>query len=187
MHYRPYIVDDQLHRVLKAIKENDGFPGPLASRVREHIIGNLATVEISPLTGLDVQWTLTPEGKRKLTEFNRRQRYKAKHGDKWSRGRYAPPQQDAPVPITIEVLDALKAIRETGEPNTDKLDILARIQRYGIHAAKYVKDVNGENHLVSGALAEFKNGVWSLTDTGHRVEAGHIRKSQCAQFTGKVR
>lgn len=68
------------------------------------------------------------------------------------------------------------------EPNTIKLDILARIQRYGIHGAKHV---NGQ--LVHGALAECKDGVWTLTKAGQYAEAGHIRKTDCAQFTGKVR
>jgi hypothetical protein len=174
---RPYVAGDQIHRFLKAIKENDGFPGPLPSNVRLIILlDQFATVEVSPLTGMDFQWTLTKEGKRKLSEFNRNARYNAKYKERKRLGYGRPSRrtEDVVVPLTIEVLDALKSIRETGEPNTDKMEILSRIQLYGIHAAKYVKGANGENHLVHGALANCTNGVWTLTDAGKRVEAGHI-------------
>jgi hypothetical protein len=178
---------DAIHQALKAIKENDGFPGPLTPMVRAKIIGTWATVEVSPLTGLDIQWTLTTEGKKKLIEFNCHVRRSKKYKGWGKRGHpdyYTP---DVVVPLTVEVLDALKAIRERGDPETTRLDILARIQRDGIHGAKIIKGGDGEDTLVRGSLAEFKDGVWTLTKAGLHAEAGHIRKSECAQFTGKVR
>lgn len=182
---------EPIHRALKLIKENDGFPGPLDSLVRANILGKWATVEVSPLTGMDMQWTLTAEGKKKLREYNasvrRSRKYKEGRVKGMQHPRYQQYQRDAVVPLTIEVLDALKSIRETGEPGTDKLDILARIQRRGSHAAKTVKGSEGKEIVVSGSLAEFKDGIWTLTDVGRRVEAGHIRKGECAQFSGKVR
>lgn len=171
--------------VLEAIKYNDGFPGPVDPAIRAHIIGRLAYPEISPLTGMDMEWKLTTEGKQWFRSHITAQRRAAKMRE--HRVRNHNYQRDAVVPLTIEVLDALKAIRETGDPQTNKLDILARIQRYGTHAARTVKDNFGKLVEVSGSLAEYKDGVWTLTDVGKRVEAGHIRKSECAQFTGKVR
>jgi hypothetical protein len=184
-----YADDNQIHKTLKAIKENDGFPGPLKPMVRANIIGKWATVEVSPLTGLDVQWTLTADGKKKLREYNSLERWRKKNKE-WTRRGYGRPNHHTPdvvVPLTIEVLDALKAIRERGDPETTRLDILARIQRHGAHAAKTVKGVHGQDIVVYGSLAECKDGVWTLTKAGLDVEAGHIRKSECAQFSGKVR
>lgn len=182
-------INAKIYATLKAIKENDGFPGPVPAVVRANILGRWATVEVSPLTGLDVQWTLTADGKKKLSEYGRSERFSKRYREKLARGHGRPSHhvKEVPVPLTIEVLDALKAIREFGEPNTDKMDILARIQRHGIHGAKNVKGTDGRETLVYGALAIFEDGVWSLTDAGRRVEAGHIRKSECAQFSGKVR
>lgn len=184
-----YVSEEQLHHVLKTIKENDGFLGEINSDVRAKIFGQWATVEVSSITGMDVQWTLTTEGKKKLRELNANVRWRKKYEEFRASGRGRPNHQtkDVVVPLTIEVLDALKSIRETGDPNTTKLDILARIRRHGIHAAKTIKGADGRDILVHGALADFKDGVWTLTDAGCRVEAGHVRKSECAQFTGKVR
>lgn len=178
--------DQRVVQTMKAIKENDGFPGPMPEYVRKYIIEKLAEVEVSPLSGLDMQWTLTAEGKKFLREVSRNERY-ARKRKVLNHPRHRPYQRDAVVPLTIEVLDALKAIRETGDPQTDKMEILARIQRHGTHAAKTIKDNLGKVLEVSGALAEYNEGVWTLTKAGERVEAGHIRKSECAQFTGKVR
>lgn len=179
-----YLPEKAVHEVLKAIKNNDGFPGFIEERLRKYILGKFATVEISPHTGMDIQWTLTAEGKKELRKLNGLARWHKKHKDwKNPRAHYTP---DAVVYLTIEVLDALKSIRETGHPNTDKLDVLARIQRRGTHAAK-TREKDGQYITVSGSLAECKDGVWTLTDAGKRVEAGHIRKTECAQFSGKVR
>lgn len=177
---------DAIHHALKAIKENDGFPGPLKPLVRANIIGKWATVEVSPLTGMDMQWTLTAEGKKQLIEFNSLARWRKKYKDGYKRrpNNHTP---DVVVPLTVEVLDALKAIRERGDPETTRLDILARIQRHGIHGAKIIKDGDGKDILIHGSLAEFKDGVWMLTKAGRDAEAGHIRKCDCAQFSGKVR
>ena len=184
-----YVPDNEIHQALKAIKENDGFPGPLKPLVRANILGRWATVEVSELTGLDVQWTLTAEGKKKLRQLNGHARYTKKYKEKLARGHGRPNhyQREAVVPLTIEVLDALKSIRETGVPGTDKLDILARIQRYGRHASKMVKSNEGKWVEIHGSLAEFKDGVWTLTAAGLQAQSGHIRKSECAQFSGKVR
>lgn len=184
--------DNSVHETLRAIKENDGYPGPVREVVRRSIVPKYATYETSPHTGLITQWTLTPAGKKQLSFLNgyqrRREREKTKPGyRRWERRPSYHRETDAPVPLTIEVLDALKSIREEGDPNTDKLEILARIQRQGVHGAKYVKGSDGQNHLIHGALAECRNGVWTLTNAGIRAEAGHIRKSECAQFGGKVR
>lgn len=177
--------DDILHDALKRIKENDGFVGAMKETVRTYILHkNYATVEVSPHTGMDIQWTLTSEGKKHLTELNRRARYRKKN--KNYRNPRAHKVDDVVVPITIEVLDALKSIRENGHPNTTKLDILARIQRDGAHGA--VTKQEGREYITKyAALANCSNGVWTLTEAGKRVEAGHIRKTECAQFSGKVR
>lgn len=180
-----YATDLPVLKALQAISDSGGFPGPLTSLVRARIVGTYAEVEVSPHTGLDLQWTLTAEGKKCLRRHRARERYykKARELEAKGKGRsYRPPQPEAPVPLTVEVLDALKAIRERGNPETDKLDILARIQRYGLHGS-----TNATGIPIRGALATFENGVWTLTEAGRRAEAGHIRKTECAQFSGKVR
>ena len=174
-----YPNEGEIHKALKAIKETGGFPGKLSPFVRANINGKWATVEVSPYTGMDIQWHLTSEGKKQLKYLNIRERADVKY-NKPIRSNHVP---DAVVPLTVEVLDALKSIRETGDPNTTKLDILARIQREGIHGVKFVKG----SGLIHGSLAEHENGVWTLTDAGKHAEAGHIRKDECAQFTGKVK
>ena len=183
--------DQRVVKTMKAIKENDGFPGPVPDYVRKYILEKaLADVEVSPFSGLDMGWTLTADGKKFLKEVSRNERYAKKYKESGRAIRFRGAQasmRDAVVPLTIEVLDALKAIRETGDPQTDKMEILARIQRYGQHAAKTVKNALGQQVVVSGALAECNDGIWTLTKAGESVEAGHIRKSECAQFTGKVR
>lgn len=183
---KPYyhVNEQDIHKALKAIKENDGFPGKLSDGVRFNILNKWATVEVSPVTGMDIQWKLTAEGKKRLRLLNSNERYKKKHKN-WHNPR-AHKVDDVVVPITVEVLDALKSIRENGDPNTTKLDIVARIQRDGAHGA--VTTLNGREYVTKyGALAHCENGVWTLTKAGERVEAGHIRKTECAQFTGKVR
>lgn len=180
-----YITNLPILNTLQAISDTGGFPGPLSSFLRARIVGKYAEVEVSPHAGLDLQWTLTPEGKKYLRWHRKNERYRKNAREREAQGKgrqYHPPQREAPVPLSIEVLDALKAIRERGDPETDKLDILARIQRYGIHGA-----VNATGVPVHGSLATFENGIWSLTEAGRRAEAGHIRKSDCAQFSGKVR
>lgn len=167
-------VNSKAHAVLKAIKENDGFPGAVPDSVRKEILNGLATVEVSPITGLDMQWKLTPVGKQELRRLNGHARYLEKNKDRPKRRderHQSGYVRHAAVPLTIEVLDALKAIRDTGEPQTDKLEIIARIQRRG----------DGGPH------AEFKDGVWTLTPRGLYQANNHIRKSECAQFSGKVR
>lgn len=168
-----------VYKTLKAVKDNDGFPGPVPVSVRNYLVPRFAEVEVSPYTGLDIQWKLTSEGKKELRRLHGEERYRQKrrkwelaHPDRlWGGGYSGAYTHPAVVPMTIEVLDALKAIRDTGEPQTEKLEILARIQRDG-----------GD-----GKLAEHKDGVWSLTLNGKARAASHIRKAQCAQFGGKVR
>lgn len=165
----PY--DSHLHSLLRKIKTNDGYLGQISIQWRRRLLTDLATVEVSPETGLDVKWSLTPEGKKELRRFNGWQRYSQKRKEQEAerpRVRYEP---EAPVPLTIEVLDALKSIRDTGEPQTEKLEILARIRRRG----------------GGGPYAEEKDGKWSLTNQGKYQADNHIRKKECAQFTGKVR
>lgn len=181
--------DPKITKVLEAIKNNDGFPGPMADDVRRAIVESFmyAIPEVSPQTGLDLQWKLTAAGKKYLRVVYGTRRHREKYRERHEQYRLRVKSSvDAVVPLTIEVLDALKAIRESGDPETNKLDILARIQRSGQHAAKTVKTPGGPL-VVFGALAECNNGVWTLTDAGKRVEAGHIRKSECAQFSGKPR
>lgn len=179
----PFVNDEKIHEVLKSIKENDGFPGTLTASVRDVILDKWATVEVSQETGMDIQWTLTADGKKHLRLLNGLKRWRAKNKNTWRKSEYIP---NTPVPLTIDVLDALKSIREVGHPNTEKIEILARIQRSSAHGAKTI--LNGREYItVYGALAIFKDGVWTLTDSGKRIEAGHIRKSECAQFFGKVR
>ena len=180
----PPVSEEAIHKALKAIKENDGFPGKLKDNVRANIIDKWATVEVSLITGMDIQWRLTTGGKQRLRILNRDVRYREKHKN-WSKRRNHQ-TDDVVVPITVEVLDALKSIRETGDPKTTKLDIVARIQRNGAHGA--VTTLNGREYITKyGALAHCADGVWTLTEAGKRAEAGHIRKDKCAQFTGKVR
>jgi hypothetical protein len=160
----------QIHKVLKTIKSNDGFPGPVPAKIQERIVPEYAYFDISPFTGLITQWHLTTVGKKKLRELNAIERFRKKNKDSLNKrpSRYTP---EAPVPLTIEVLDALKAIKTTGHPQTDKMEILARIQRRG----------------GGGPYAEYMNERWCLTQQGLYQAANHIRKSECAQFSGKVR
>lgn len=178
-YYNVPSISQAVYDILICIKENDGYIGQITPEKRSLILP-YATVELSP-SGLDMQWTLTADAKKSMMKFRSDQRWRAKYGHVRHHG-YEPRERDAPVPLTIDVLDALKSIRETGEPGTQKIEVLARIQRYGVHAAKF-KD----GRWVDGALAEYKDGIWKLTGAGQYVEAGHIRKSECAQFTGKVR
>ena len=179
--------DQKLHEALKTIKFNDGFLGPVDAVLRQKLLrSGWVALEVSPVTGLDFCWLLTPEGKKQISYYNGMERRAEAYRKKYPNGHPRSYRNDAPqepvVPLTVEVLDALKSIRLTGEPGTTRLDILARIQRYGKHGATHVNGV-----WVHGALAECKDGVWKLTTAGKAAEAGHIRKSECAQFSGKVR
>lgn len=178
---------DEIKRVLEVIKSNDGFPGILSENTRAVLVNKkYAVPEVSPITGLDVRWSLAPEGKAYLRRSRAISRDRRLGKERFKQRLYPQHQREAVVPLTIEVLDALKAIREHGDPRTTKLEVLARIQRHGQHAAKTIKGAEGKDIVVSGALATCKDGEWSLTDAGKRIEAGHIRKGACAQFTGKV-
>jgi hypothetical protein len=189
VYYTRHIPQQEIDALIQKIKDNDGFLGTVREDVRTHLLKGLATVETSPITGLDVQWTLTTKGKQRLRQIKAEKKQRQRNASWFAKNKRDnwPYPDYSVVPLTVEVLDALKSIRENGEPGTPKLDILARIQRKGAHAAKTVKDVAGGSTIVYGALAEYKDGVWSLTDAGKRVEAGHIRKSECAQFSGDVR
>jgi hypothetical protein len=158
------VSEDLVYKFLTAIKENDGFVLESPSKaVRDFIIPTYATVEVSPHIGMDIQWHLTSAGRSEMKRiFGRRQRR-----SKLPRSYPYSIQRGPVVSLTIEVLDALKAIMDTGEPQTDKLDIVARIQL--------------------GKYAECDGGVWRLTNAGKYQAQNHIRKSECAQFSGKVR
>ena len=168
--------------LLRKIKETGGFPGEVRKDIADKTIPTYAEVEVSPHTGLYIQWRVTKKGKEELRWANWSIRNKDRlKADAANRKRRYEKDPVAPIPLTIEFRDALKSILNTGEPNTDKLDILARIQRRGgggYYLGEYVAD---------GPFAEFKDGIWTLTDRGKEIAAAHIRKADCAQFTGKVR
>lgn len=69
--------------------------------------------------------------------------------------------------LPTEYLDALKSIQQTGHPNTEKMDVVERLQLL--------------------RLAALKDGKWSLEYNGINAIRDYIRKSECAQFSGKVR
>ncbi len=174
--------DEKVLSLLRKIKESGGFPGEVSDELFKLVNGYYTTVELSPYTGLRLQWHLTKNGREALRWDN----YKKRHAERnkieaEKRERRRQPDPVAPIPLTVEFRDALKSILNTGDPNTDKLDILARIQRQGgggYYLGEYVAD---------GPFALFKNGIWTLTNRGKEIAAAHIRKDQCAQFTGKVR
>jgi hypothetical protein len=177
--HRPYyepVYDDTVHAVLKAIKENDGFPGPVKPPIRDRVL-YWATVETSPVTGADMQWELKPAGKRRVTSYERHQKFMKKHGSRLKaeaaaeRARYRvyDRSMEKSAPLTVEVKDALKSIMTEGHPGTTKFDILAWIQQ-------------GWDRL-----AECKDGEWKLSKRGLEIARAHIRKAECAQFSGKVR
>lgn len=174
MAYMEDVVD-----LLRKIKETGGFPGEVRKDIADKTIPTYATVEVSPYTGLILQWTVTKKGKEELRWANWKLRHPA---DKYMHHpRYRKPDEHAVRPLTIEVLDALKSIMDNGHPDTEKLDIIARIQRAGnggYYMGKWIAD---------GPWATFKDGVWELTKLGKERAVAHIRKADCAQFTGKVR
>jgi hypothetical protein len=165
---------------LRKIRETDGFPGEVSEALRAEIVPEYATVEISPHTGMILQWKLTKKGAGELRKANSSARFM----EKWRKNnarRYSQPEPKAIRPLTVEVLDALKSILQDGHPNTEKLDILSRIQRAGgggFYQKMWVAD---------GPWAIFKDGKWELTKIGHAAAIAHVRKSECAQFGGKVR
>lgn len=178
-------INHNIYNVLKAIKENDGFPGPVPAIVRANILGKWATVEVSPLTGLDVQWELTAEGKKKLREFNTVERYRKKAKARPLHPRLQRYEAPKPAPLTTEVRDALKSIMDHGHPGTEKMDILSRIQ-LGSRYVEGFSDYRG-GYVAAGGLAVFHEGKWYLSHEGKEIAKNHIRKAECAQFTGKVR
>ena len=173
--------DSNIIGILRKIKETGGFPGEVKEGLAKQIIGVYATVETSPHTGMILQWSLTKKGKAELKWDN----HKKRHPERYKHNRQCyPPRRDDPVavrPLTIEVLDALKSILDNGHPNTEKLDILARIQRAG-GGGYYRKE-----WIADGPWAKLKDGVWELTSLGKSAAVAHVRKAECAQFTGKVR
>ena len=173
-----YRYDTDVTDFLRKIKESGGFPGQVSDSMKEKTIPFYAEVEVSPHTGLIIQWRLTKNGKEALKWAN----YNLRHPDKYTYNpRYREPDEHAVRPLTIEVLDALKSILDTGEPGTEKLDIIARIQRAG-GGGYYMKE-----WIADGPWATFKDGKWELTTLGKEAAVAHIRKAECAQFTGKVR
>lgn len=125
--------NDEIGDFLRKIKESGGYPGEISDSLFPKIVPVHATVEISPYTGLRLQWHLTKKGKETLRWSNYRLRHKdrlKKDADE-RRKRYERNEVSVARPLTIEVLDALKSILHNGNPGTDKMHILARIQRAG--------------------------------------------------------
>lgn len=174
--------------LLSKIKENDGYLGQLPPEKRKLILG-LATVELSP-SGLDMQWTLTADAKKSMMKFRSGQRYNKKYresNERWRRANQEAIKASQPkeAPLSIEVRDALKSIMEHGHPGTDKMDVLASIQLGSRFTEGYTSRGDGYTHVYG--LALFHNGKWLLSNNGREIALNHIRKSECAQFSGKVR
>ena len=174
--------------LLSKIKENDGFLGQLPAEKRKSILG-YATVELSP-SGLDVQWTLTPDAKKAMMKFRSNLRYTKKHRESNERWRRANQEaikaaQPKEAPLSVEVRDALKSIMDHGHPGTDKMDVLASIQLGSHYTAGYTSRGDGYTHVYG--LALFHDGKWLLSNHAREIAKNHIRKAECAQFSGKVR
>lgn len=164
--------------ILKKIRDTDGFPGIVSVTAQAVIVPKYATLETSPHTGIILQWHLTKKGASTLRAAIRHERMMMNLREKLRRDAQEPV---AVRPLTVEVLDALKSILQDGHPNTEKLDILARIQRAGsggMYRGQWIAE---------GPWAECKDGEWSLTDLGRSAAVAHVRKAECAQFGGKAR
>jgi hypothetical protein len=169
--YTHDITEDRVFNYLTKIHDNDGFVTDVPEKIKNFIVPELATFDVSTYSGLITQWHLTSAGLREYRRiFGERRKTKLTRTEK-NRGRNTEEQysyHDGPVvSLTIEVLDALKAIMTTGEPQTEKMVILSRIQL--------------------GGYAKCENGIWTITHSGRYQANNHIRKSECAQFSGKVR
>lgn len=177
-----YRYDEKVLAFLRKIKETGGYPGEVNDEMFKVIDGYFTTVELSPYTGLRLQWHLTKNGRESLRWDNYKKRHKERSKvESEKRDRRRKQDEFAVRPLTIEVLDALKAILDNGHPDTEKLDVLARIQRAG-GGGYYQKQ-----WIADGPWAELKDGEWKLTSLGREAAVAHIRKTDCAQFTGKVR
>lgn len=162
---------DKIVAALKFVRENGNLSGVetyLKVYIRDGIdmmpLVKYIDIFEDPKTG-DItcdKWVLTPYGE----SFLRRPARSYSLFTERARDRQRTYWENPRLPI--EVLDALKSIKLTGEPNTTKMDVLARLQ-------------------LGSQYAFMKDGEWFLSWSGDNVARDHIRKSECAQFGGKVR
>jgi len=162
---------DKVVAALKSVRDNGNLSG-IETYLKVYIRDGLEMMPLvkyidiieDPKTG-DItydKWVLTPYGE----DFLRRPARSYSRFSAYARSRQKTYWENPRLPI--EVMDALKNIKMTGHPNTEKMDVIARLQ-------------------LASQYAFMKDGKWFLSWSGENVVRDHIRKSECAQFGGKVR